>query len=259
MRDLILIIAAAVIILLGVTPAEAEDLQWLFSTSVNYTRGDYGTHQTTEIVYVPFTFGVIWDRLDLRLTIPYLSLSSEEVTLTGGGVAVREGQPAQRKTESGLGDILLRAQLIVFEEGNVFPEIAPYLKIKFPTADEDKGLGTGKFDETLGVDLAKTFLSKWTGFLTLAYTFIGNPPNSHFHNSWSFSLGAAYSVTRPFSIYAFLDYAQAISTHQVDPAGLRFGAEYRITKVMKLTGSIGVGLTDGEADFGVSGGVAFRF
>ncbi len=252
------VMIVVVLTFVGVTPALAEDPHWLFSTSINYSRGDYGTDENTTIVYVPFTFGAAWDRLELKLTVPYLRQTSETVTVTGGGVAVRSGRQA-RTTEDGIGDILLRGSYIILEEQQVLPEVAPYLKIKFPTADEDRGLGTGKFDETLGADFAKTFLERWTGYLTLAYTFIGSPSGADLRDSFSWSMGAAYSVTRPLSVFAFLDGAQAISPHQVDPWGLRFGSEYRLTRVMKLTGSVGVGLTNGEADFSLSGGVAFRF
>lgn len=252
------VMMAAVLTLVGVTPALAEDPRWLFSTSFNYSRGDYGTDEDTTIVYVPFTFGAAWDRLELKLTVPYIRQTSENVTVTGGGVAVRSGSRG-RTTEDGVGDILLRGSYILLEEQEILPEVAPYVKIKFPTADEGRGLGTGEFDETLGLDFAKTFRERWTGFLTLAYTFIGSPSGTDLQNSFGWSIGAAYSVTQPLSVFAFLDGAEAISPHQVDPWGLRFGAEYRLTRVMKLTGSLGVGLTKGEADYFFSGGVAFRF
>jgi hypothetical protein len=49
---------------------------------------------------------------------------------------------------------------LCLEERDVIPEIMPYVKIKFPTADSDRGLGTGEFDETIGVDLSKRGLHR---------------------------------------------------------------------------------------------------
>jgi hypothetical protein len=49
------------------------------------------------------------------------------------------------------------------EEKDLIPEIAPYVKIKFPTADSDRGLGTGEFDETIGVDLSKRPIERLYG------------------------------------------------------------------------------------------------
>ena len=247
-------------------PALGADFdRWSFSTSVNYSVGDYGTDSDTTIVYIPFTLGVRpVERLSISLTVPYIYLSSDDVVVTGGGVAVRKRGggtvPSRRSTsESGIGDILLKASFIAVEERDLIPEIAPYLKTKFPTADEDRGLGTGEFDETIGVDLSKRLMERLFGYLTLAYTFIGDPPGTELRNSFGWSVGAAYAVTPRLPVFAFLDGATAISPGQSDPIELRAGAEYRLTKALKLTGSVTRGLTDGAADWGLGAGLALRF
>src|SRR5205823_1195681 len=71
--------------------------------------------------------------------------------------------------------IPVRTQYVLLAEKSVLPEVAPYLKIKFPTADSGRGLGTGEFDETVGVDLSKTLFPRFVSYVTLAYTFIGSP------------------------------------------------------------------------------------
>lgn len=263
-----LIVIGVAVALLGAAPARAEDtLRWSLSTSFNYSEGDYGTGANTSLIYVPFTVGVTLDRLGLGLTVPYIRQTSQTVSLTGGGVAVRKDKQARlatargsvTRTEDGLGDLLVRVSYIALEEQPRLPEIAPYLRIKFPTADEDRGLGTGEFDETIGVDLSKVFLERFTGFVTLSYTFIGSPPGSDLDNSFGWSLGGAYAVEPPLSVFAFLDGATAISPRQDDPLALRVGAEYRLAGALKLTGSVLRGLTDGSADWGVSAGLALRF
>jgi outer membrane putative beta-barrel porin/alpha-amylase len=262
------VMIAFVMILTGVAPALGADgdPRWSFSTFVNYSVGDYGTDEDTTIVYIPFTLAVRpVDRLSVSLTLPYIYQSSENVVVTAGGVAVRKGgsgkfaRPARSTSESGLGDLLLKASYIVLEESEVIPEIAPYLKTKFPTADSDRGLGTGEFDETIGVDLSKRLIDRLFGYLTLAYTFVGDPPGTDFRNSFGWSLGAAYAVSSPIAVFAFLDGSTAISPGQSDPVELRVGAEYRLTKALKLTGSVARGLTDGAADWGLSAGLAVRF
>ena len=261
------LLATALLLLAGAAAAVAEDEPrwWSLSTSFNYSVGDYGTNDDTTLIYIPVTLGVRpveW--FSLRLTVPYIRQTSQNVVVTGGGVAVRkEGQgklarPAESTTEDGIGDVLLRGSFIVVKEGDLVPEIAPYLKIKFPTADEDRGLGTGEFDYTIGVDLSKRLVGDLYGYATLAYTFIGDPPGSEFDNSFGWSVGVSYAVTPPFSVFAFVDGATAISD-QPDPVELRVGAEYRLTKNVKLTGAVSRGLTDGAADWGISAGLALRF
>lgn len=262
------VVLGVVLLVVSAGPAIAEDPRWSLSTSVNFSRGDYGTGEDTDFLYVPFTLGVRpIDRLTLSLTVPYVRQTTQTVVLTGGGVAVRNDKerklttdrPSVTRTEDGLGDILLKGQYVLLQEQPIVPEISPYLKIKFPTADEDRGLGTGEFDETIGVDLSKTFFQRWVAYLTLAYTFIGSPPGTDLDNSFSWSIGAAYLAAQPVTLFAFLEGATAISPGQENPLELRVGAEYKLTRAVKLTGSASVGLSDGSADFGFSAGLAFRF
>src|SRR5262249_37708367 len=254
------------LVLLVVTPAFAEDEpRWLLSSSVNYSIGDYGTNKDTTIVYVPFTCGVRpVDTLWINVTVPWIYQNSQNVVVTGGGVATRKkakgkfAQPATATTESGLGDVLLRVSYVLLDEKPFLPEIAPYVKIKFPTADADRGLGTGEFDETIGVDLSKQIIGPLYGYVTVAYTFIGSPPGADFHNSFGWSVGAAYTLIPGLSFFAFLDGSTAISPGQADPLELRVGAEYRLFNALKLTGAVGRGLSDGAADWGLAASLTLR-
>ncbi|HKA13426.1 MAG TPA: transporter [Myxococcota bacterium] len=248
--------------------ADEDQPIWRLSTSYNFLKGDYGTHADAEITYIPVTFGVQLDGFKAGLTVPYLRQTSQDVVVTGGGVAVNKNKPPQtpagpvKSTEDGLGDVLLRTSYVVLEERDerpLLPEVEPYLKIKFPTADDERGLGTGEFDETIGVDLSKSFLERASAYLTLAYTFIGEPHGVNLHDTFAGSIGAAYALARPFSVFAFFDGATAISPGQDDPLELRVGAEYRVAKFLKLTASGMKGLSDGSADWGATAGLALRF
>ena len=247
MRFRCVVVALALeLILASVTAALAadDDPRWLFSSSVNYSVGDYGTNKDTTIVYVPFTFGVrLIDTLWISVTVPWIDQNSQNVVVTGGGVATRKkakgkfAQPATATAESGLGDVLLRVSYVLLDEQPFLPEIAPYVKIKFPTADADRGLGTGEFDETVGVDLSKQIIGSLYGYVT-AYTFVGSPPGADFHNSFGWSVGAAYTLVPSLSFFAFLNGSTAISPGQADPLEVRVGAEYRLTRAVKFTGAV---------------------
>jgi len=114
-------------------------------------------------VYVPFTLGMRpIDRLWLSLTLPYIYQSvggrrrhrrrsgqakARRRWQVRGARAFHERKRSRRHAAPG---VLRRSR-----GRELIPEIAPYVKIKFPTADSDRGLGTGEFDETIGVDLSK--------------------------------------------------------------------------------------------------------
>ena len=97
------------------------------------------------------------------------------------------------------------------------------------------------------------------GYLELAYTFIGEPSGTTLHNTFGWSVGAAYAIAQPFSVFAFLEGATAIAPGQDDPLDIRVGAEYRVIKALKLTGTVTRGLSNGSADWGVSGTLTLRF
>ncbi len=259
MRHCSVVIAVALIVLC-VSPVRAEDdPRWSFATSVNYSVGDYGTGKDTTFVYVPFTLGVTpLDRFTLSLTVPFVRQTTQTVVRTGGGVAVRRGQQG-KQTEEGVGDILLKGSYIVLREQPLLPEVAPYLTLKFPTADEDRGLGTGEFDETVGVDVGKRLVGGLSGFLGLSYTFVGEPSGTDLRDTFGWRVGAAYTVIQPLSVFASLEGATAITPGQEDPLELRAGAEFTLTKTLGLTGSVMKGLSDGSADWGISAGLALRF
>lgn len=260
-------VVVVVLMLLSAVPALAQDQpRWSSASSFNYSRGDYGTGKDTSIVYIPFTLGVTpIDRLWLRLTVPYIHQTTQNVVITGGGVAARnEGRgrlarPAGATSEGGLGDLVLKGSYVLVTEADLTPEIAPYAKVKLPTADEDRGLGTGEFDETVGVDLSKSLVDRLVGYLGVSYTFIGDPPGTDLRDAFGWSAGAAYLVAAPVSVFAFLEGSTAISRGQPDPVELRGGAEYRLTTAVKVMASATRGLTNGAADWGFSAGLALRF
>ena len=264
------VIVALLLVIASAGPAlAADEPRWSLTSSFNYSVGDYGTGKDTTLIYVPVTLGVRpIERLTVSLTVPYIHQTSDTIVVTGGGVAVRKDKqallstPARNQvtsTEDGLGDVLLKGQFVVLEETSFLPEISPYLKLKFPTADDSRGLGTGEFDETIGVDLSKTLFPNFVAYLTFAYTFIGSPPGSDFDNSFGWSVGAAYRVFRGFNVFAFVDGATAIARGQDDPIEVRVGADYRITEALKIFTAVTRGLTDGAADWGVSAGLSLRF
>src|SRR5438128_9941301 len=121
------LVMGVALVLLGAAPALAEDEPWVkFSTSVNYSVGDYGTGKDTTIVYVPFTLGVRpLDRFWLSVTVPFIYQDTQNVVLTGGVVASRKeqkgnlAQPERSTTESGLGDVLLKASAVAVEAGDL--------------------------------------------------------------------------------------------------------------------------------------------
>ncbi len=249
---------------------EPRPLGLSLSTSADYSQGKYGTGHTTQLLYVPST--LIWhatDRLELTLTIPYVWEHGRDILASVGATSVwtslgfQSRQTTKRsphaRTEDGLGDILLEGAYVLLEDRDVIPELSPFVVIKFPTADSSRGLGTGEFDEVLGVSLSKVLGERWTAHLELSYTFVGSPPHVALENSFAWSVGISYDVTPSLRLATYLEGATAVSRREQNPLDLRFQAEYKVTRIIVLTAGASAGLSQGSADFGMLAGIKFQF
>ena len=121
------------------------------------------------------------------------------------------------------------------------------------------GLIKAARDGTQAYAVPKRLVERLFGYVSLSYTFIGDPSGSDLRNSFGWSLGAAYTILVSLTVVAFLDGATAISPGQDDPLAARVGAEFRLTKALKLTGAVARGFTDGAADWDVAAGLALGF
>lgn len=177
-----------------------------FSASIggDYSEGDYGTGTRSEIWYVPLVGKYETGPMTYRLTVPWLRITNPSVGPDGAPLPGGCG-----KVESGLGDTVASADYAVLDgsEGSVLVDLIG--KVKFPTADEDKCLGTGKTDYSAQVDLAKAF-GPVTGFATLGWRKFGDPPGSDFDDPIFASLGFAIPVAPLTTLGASYDWRQKV-------------------------------------------------
>jgi len=262
---------------------------WQIGFTPYYSSGDYGTASTTTITYLPLSIRRLFDDGDITLVIPYIIITgSGAVTVlsgvpnrtsgsgatgsgSSGGGGQGQGQGKGKKpgtvsptdptesTDSGLGDIILRGRYYLLDERGPFPTLALTGRIKFPTADADRGLGTGKFDEGLGLEVTKKLIGNWIGFLDLGYTFIGDPPTANLRNQWNYDLGLGYYFTKDLLGSFYYEEWRALVEGLSNPRDLLFAMNYKATSILRFNASLLVGLSDGAPDYGLTGGLSFRF
>ncbi len=187
------------IAILAAGAAHAQDSTIKLGVGTNYSTGDYGTGADVDIFSVPFTAKFETGRWSYGLTVPYISITSEGDVVGGTDKPVvtkkkKSTGAGNRTTESGLGDIVALAGYALMTGGNDRPFVDLIGKIKFPTASESKGLGTGAFDYTAQLDLSQTF-AKVTPFATLGYRISGDPDGVDLDNIFIASFGAGYAYS----------------------------------------------------------------
>lgn len=253
---------------LGAVPEArgVEPQNWQLSSSLTYESGTYGTSTRSETVYVPVTLKRLFGQGDLSFTVPFLSLrtTGETTLIDGRPQRIRPGRrvdlaPAGTVTKGGLGDMALKGRYYVVEEQGLLPAIALTAKVKFPTADESQGLGTGKFDEGFGVEVSRRFLERCIGFFDLSYTVIGSPAGIDLRNQTAYDLGLAYQFASQLLGSVFYEERTALLAGQSNPRSFLVTGDYTVTQAFRLNVAVEVGLSNGAPDYGFTGGVAVRF
>ena len=128
-------------------------------------------------------------------------------------------------------------------------------KVKIPTADETKGLGTGEFDYTLQLDLFKP-IGKISPMATIAYKIKGDPDTFDLNNVFYLSAGADYKLNDIVNFGATLDFQEASSDSSDDAFEIFSYLGYRFSEEVLLTLYGYAGFTDGSPDAG--GGVQVK-
>jgi hypothetical protein len=221
--------------------AEPEDffgaraLRLTASTGFDFSTGDFGTNTESDIWYVPFAMKLEWEPLILKVTVPYLRIEGDTV------IVGDQPQPIPGVTglREGIGDVVLAASYVYFPRPSVsfLPLTELTYKIKFGTADEDEGLGTGEIDHTVQLDLSKRF-GMVTPFVGGGYKFIGDPPGVDLENKGFAYVGLTTRVLDRLSVGLTYDWSQSTvrgtpadqgDFHELSPfASLKIGRRFAI-------------------------------
>lgn len=145
-----------------------EMLNLSLGLGLEYETGDYGTDTTIDTWRIPLI--IEWapsSRFGLSMEIPFLRQSATGETVIIGGVQMprRRGESTgdttstriirSSESESGLGDISLDMTIGLLRTDDRSMRLLGLLYAKLPTADEEKGLGTGEFDWGTGLGISK--------------------------------------------------------------------------------------------------------
>lgn len=234
----------------------------------DFASGDYGTDTTTHSVQVPVTVDYLAsDRLDFELVIPYLYQSNSN-TLSVGGMRFPTGRESgsgmtpsgvnASSSQSGLGDTTLTAGYLLQKESSSLPAIRPLFYLKFPTGDEDKGLGTGEFDLGGGVGVSKWF-GLWYTFAEGRYIFQGSNSDLGLKDYATLEGEAGYRVNDRFLPSIDLWYSTAPADDSSNQLEARLKGKYWISDAVRLDGYLGKGLTSQTADFTAGAAISYSF
>jgi len=271
-------------------PAAAVERQRIEDTEVSvglgceYATGKFGSSTSTDFITVPFSVTVAPSQnFAMELVIPYVYQSNSS-NVYGATMPFRSNPGrSQAKTsdkrfisgpggqnggtggsgfnpddsQSGIGDISLTGDYRFLEQRD-WPELRATLYLKIPTADEDKGLGTGEFDIGPGL-AASSWFDDWHLRLEGSYIFQGDSDLYATKDYLSYNGGVGYQFTKIF--YGALMLYGATSPAEDSPELLegRIKFSWRFAQKMTLEGYGAMGFSDGSPDAGAALSIYYNF
>ena len=251
----------------------------------SYSSGNYGSNTTSTFFYAPLSIRRLFKDGDVTLVIPFVTATTDgRATLVGGNpVRVDNSGPGsssnagcsnsgpgkgscltgraqgQKVTTAGIGDIILRGRYYIIEEKDWIPLIAVTGRLKLPTASASEGLGTGKMDEGVGMEVSKLLGDKWITFLDGGFNVIGRPDGLSLRNQWWYDVGAGYYVTKYLMTSVYFEEYRSLVSDSVNIRDLFFGANYTASAAWRFNGGVTVGVSNGAPDYALSLGTSYRF
>ena len=229
------------------------------SVGADSSTGKYGQDQSTHIFFVPITGKYEAGPWTLKLLVPYIRITGPGNVIGAGDSRItlpRAG--GARRTETGLGDVVASAFYNVLDERSAPIGMDLGVKIKFATADDSKGLGTGKNDYAWQADFFKT-IGAFTPFGTIGYRWYGDPAGVDLRNVPYAAVGASYRVSQPTSIGFVYDWRNRIVQGGARVSELTAYVSRKFSADWKLQVYGVRGFADGSPDFGGGLTLAYSF
>lgn len=286
MNNTIRIIAGCLIgvatTLLAPFQVQAEEYAYSVGQGFEFSSGKYGTNTRTESIYAPLSVIVSpTDRLGLSLEIPFVYQSNSNVasslarggmqgskstmlsagemgSMSGSGSGMSSSSGSMDRSESGIGDITLKIGYILFPEKDSMPQIRPMAFVKFPTADKNKYLGTGEFDEGVSVELSK-WLGNWNPFAEAGYTVQGKSAQFALKNYMTYNAGAGYQVADVFRPMLLIKGTTPPADGASSLLEVRLRLKYQATKHTGIDGYVAKGITTNSPDYGTGLSICYDF
>lgn len=220
------------------------------STGLNYSSGRYGGEMVTETWFMPLLVRYSRGRSTVKVSVPYIRMSGPgDVIGVGPDRVPAATASTTRRTVEGVGDVVVGYGYNLIDGSQTGWFVDAVGKVKLPTADKDKGLGTGEVDYSVQFDVARV-VGAASVFGTVRWKKYGDPPGRDFRDPLYLSLGAGYRVAPKTTIGLAYDWRQKVSSSGSEISELSAFMSYRVDPRWKLQAYVVHGDSDASADWG---------
>lgn len=249
-------LAAVLVLWWSAVPVWADGGPWSSTSAVSVTQGDYGTSDDTTITQLSETIKYTSDAGEIGVVIPYLFRD-------GGATTPGESRPARNQTipndADGIGDVQLKGRYFWLAETPNRPSVDWAARVKFPTASESEGLGTGKFDFGIGPQLLKR-IEKFFLLGDFELVLRDKPDNSTIKSvRLDYSVGGGVELTDRLTALLTLDGGTKANSGADAPLEVVVSGLYRFSDSISGNLFALAGLSDGSPDVGGGAGITVKF
>ncbi len=220
-----------------------------------HSEGDYGLKDDTRISGVPLSIRYRGWPWKVKMSTMWVRLKGPG-TLSDGDIG--NDRDDVIRNEKGIGDTSL-----TLEREGVFG--TPYdwywnlgLRVKIPTGNEDKGLGTGEFD------YEPRFTLMYLGwpvkpYLLTRYTFKGDNAEQDYENTLGATLGASYAISPSVNLGTQITARESSVENGNDRLEVLVNGDYRWSPQWKTGLYVIKGLKEGSPDWATGLTISYQW
>jgi hypothetical protein len=225
----------------------SAETRFSFTSGVEYSSGDYGGTEDTEIVTVPLIGRLTMDKWEIRVSVPYRSITGPADIDEDGGA--EGGAIARTDTESGLGDTTIdvtREFEDVLGDDTYFQATG---RVRLPTGDEDKGLGNGATDYAAIGELGYNGDSNGL-YVSAGRRFLGDSDSgSEREDGWQAGVGGWIRTSERSRVGLSYTWREATRDGRDDPSEAGAYLSYALSDQLRMSVSAAAGLSDASPDY----------
>ena len=213
---------------------------------IDYSSGKYGSSDTVSQLYVPLSVAYSTSVGALKLTVPYVRVDGPADLIDENNVLIS----GVDSTRSGLGDIVLSGVLydVISSDASDF-NVDFGVKVKFGTADEAQGLGTGEMDYSAQLDLLKHF-DHLALFGTIGYKQRTDPAGLDLRDVFFTEIGGDYAIAQHARVGLLFDYRPSSISGNDPVREATFYAQVSPKSGVSVQPYILAGFSDSSPDWG---------
>jgi hypothetical protein len=222
------------------------------ATGFDYSRGDYGFGTDTEVFSVPLDLSYEHGAWIWRANFSYLTVKGPATVVGGGG-----GARPTSASESGVGDIYLSGTYRFGETLGPW-HLDATARVKLPTADEARGLGTGETDGYGQVDIYRSF-GRVTPFVSAGWREFGTSALYPLHSGVYGAAGAHFRPGDTTIVTLSLDWGERLLDGQDNTADALVAVTREVTTSWRVMLYALAGFSDASPNFAGGGRLTYRF